>query len=168
MPHFPALSVFSGGDLCLHFPDQFCQLFLTLGFRFRVDIPGHALSIDDGGVSALPEVVIDLADTAGARLAALAFVGLEDGGRRVSWRRVNLLGGLAFDDPTVDLGCGSPLHLIGHMGIDVQRGAAGHMADDGRKSLRIHAVLQGSGGESMSKLVEAENEGILVEVENKA
>ena len=67
------------------------------------------------------------------------------------------MGGLAFDDPTVDLGCGSPLHLIGHMGIDIQRGAAGHMADDGRKGLHIHAVLQGSGGESMPQIVESKS-----------
>ena len=85
-----------------------------------------------------------------ARFAALTLVGLEGRGRRVSWRRINLLGGLAFDDPTVDLGCGSPLHLIGHMGIDIQRGAAGHMADDGRKGLDVHTVLQGSGGKGVA------------------
>ena len=49
-----------------------------------VDIAGDALSIDDGGVAALPQVIIDLADTAGAGLAALALIGLEGRGRRIS------------------------------------------------------------------------------------
>ena len=42
------------------------------------------------------------------------------------------------------------------MGVDVQRGAAGHMADDRRKSLHIHAVFQGGSGESMPQIVEPE------------
>ena len=35
------------------------------------------------------------------------------------------------------------------MSVDVQRGAAGHMADDRGKGLHIHAVLQGGSGEGM-------------------
>ena len=69
------------GDLRLHLPDQGGQLFLTLRLRFGVDVPGHAPAVDDGGVAALPQVVVDLADASGARLAPLAFVGLEGAGR---------------------------------------------------------------------------------------
>ena len=138
------------GDFLLHLLDQLGQLFLTLFLCFGIYIPSHALSIDNGRVSAFPEVFADLADTAGAGLAALALVGLEGGGRRDSWRRVNLLGGFTFGDPTVDLSGGSPLHLARHMGVDIQGSAAGHMADDGRKGLDVHTVLQGSGGKGVA------------------
>ena len=40
------------------------------------------------------------------------------------------------------------------MSVDVQRGAAGHMADDRGKGLHIHAVLQGGSGEGMPQIVE--------------
>lgn len=65
-------------------------------------------------------MVVDLADTAGAWIPTLALVGLEGGGRRVSWRRVNILGSFAFCDPAVDLDCGRPLHLIGDVSVNVQ------------------------------------------------
>ena len=61
-----------------------------------------------------------MADTAGAGLAALALVGLEGRGWQIFWRHITLLGSFAFDDPTVNLGCGSPLHLARHMGVDIQ------------------------------------------------
>lgn len=51
-------------------------------------------------------------------------------------------------------GYGSPLHLVRDMSVDVQRGAAGHMADDRGKGLHIHAVLQGGSGEGMPQIVE--------------
>lgn len=41
------------------------------------------------------------------------------------------------------------MHLVRDMSVDVQRGAAGHMADDRGKGLHIHAVLQGGSGEGM-------------------
>ena len=41
------------------------------------------------------------------------------------------------------------------MGVDIQRGAAGHMADDRGKGLHIHAVLQGGSGEGMPQIMEA-------------
>lgn len=40
------------------------------------------------------------------------------------------------------------------MSVDVQRGAAGHMADDGGERLYIHPVLQGGSGEGMPQIVE--------------
>ena len=60
------------GNLRLHLPDQFGQLRLALGLRCRVDVPGHALAVDLGGVATLPQVAIDLGDTPGARFAVLA------------------------------------------------------------------------------------------------
>ena len=66
-------------------------------------------------------------------------------------------------------------HCIGclflHPGCDVGVCAEGkarievpqHTGD----RLDVHAVLQGQRGEGVAKLVEAENEAILVEVENK-
>ena len=71
---------FPGGDLRLHFPDQFCQFFLTLLLRFGVDVPGHALAVDDGGVAALPQMAVDLADASGTWFASLSLVGLEGAG----------------------------------------------------------------------------------------
>lgn len=40
-------------------------------------------------------------------------------------------------------------HIVRDMGVDVQRGGCGHMAQHGRKGLQIHAVLQRQGGERM-------------------
>ena len=65
-------------------------------------------------------MVIDLADAAGVWFAALTLVGLEGGGCRVSWRRIDILGSFVFDNPTVDLGCDSPLHLVRDMSADIQ------------------------------------------------
>ena len=72
---------FHRSNLLLHFPNQLGQFFFTFLLGAGVDVAGHAFSADGGGVAALPEVVVDLADTAGAGLAALALVGLEGGGR---------------------------------------------------------------------------------------
>ena len=41
------------------------------------------------------------------------------------------------------------------MGVDIQRGAAGHMADDSGERLYIHPVLQGGSGEGMPQIMEA-------------
>ena len=71
---------FHGSNLLLHLPDEGGQLFFTFLLGRGVDVPGHALSVNGRGVAALPEVVVDLADTAGAGLAALALVGLEGEG----------------------------------------------------------------------------------------
>lgn len=47
-----------------------------------INVAGVLFAIGpDGGVAALPEIFGDLADTSGARLATLSFVGPED-----AWR----------------------------------------------------------------------------------
>ena len=117
---------FSGGDLCLHFPDQFCQLFLTLGFRLRVDVPAHAPAVDDGGVAALPQMAVDLADASGTRFAPLSLVGLEGAG---GWfLGCRFLPGFRFGSPDslVDLVRRVLPHGIGDVGVGVQGGGAGH------------------------------------------
>lgn len=42
------------------------------------------------------------------------------------------------------------------MGVDIQRGAAGHVADDGAQRLDVHSVLQRGGGEGVPEIVEPE------------
>ena len=52
------------------------------------------------------------------------------------------------------------------MGVGAQGEARVVVPQHTGNRLDIHAVLQRQGGEGVSKLVEAENEAILVEVEN--
>ena len=58
------------------------------------------------------------------------------------------------------------LHLPGGVGVGAQGEARVVVPQHTGNRLDIHAVLQRQGGEGVSKLVEAENEAILVEVEN--
>ena len=73
---------FRCGDLLFYLPDQLRQLHFALGLGLCVHIPGHALAVDDGGVAALPQVVIDPADATSARFAPLPLAGLEGAGGR--------------------------------------------------------------------------------------
>ena len=47
-----------------------------------------------------------------------------------------------------------PAHLIGDMGVDVQRGAAGDVTDDGGEGLDVHTVLQRGRAECVTQIVE--------------
>ena len=140
---------FRCGDLLFYLPDQLRQLHFALGFRFRVDIPGHALAVDDGGVTALPQVVIDPTDTSGARFAPLSLAGLEGAGD--GFLGYGLLSGFRFGspDPPVDLvRCVLP-HGVSDVSVCVQGGGAGHVANDGAQGLDIHPMLQRGCGEGM-------------------
>ena len=109
----------------------------------------------DGGVAAFPEAVADLGDTAGTGSAAIALVGLEvrHGGLwRIGW---GFLLCFHLSDTLVDTCGGGLTHIVGDVGVDIQRGRGGHMADDGGKGLNIHAVFQSCCGESMPQVVEA-------------
>ncbi len=80
------------------------------------------------------------------------FLGLESGhgslsGNSILWPRLRL------GDAPVDLRCRGAVHLIRDVGVDVQRGGGGHMAQDGGESLDVHAVFQSVGSESVPKLV---------------
>ena len=81
--------------------------------------------------------------------------------RRCPLRAWNVLGG-GFWGATSRLGFGSALpippvdlvrralpHGIGDVGVGVQGGGAGHMADNGAQRLDVHAVFQGGGGEGV-------------------
>ena len=126
---FSPFSPFSlSGELRLHLPDQLCQLRLALGFCFRVDVPGHALPVDLGGVATLPQVVIDLGDTPGARLTVFALDWLE--GSSAGRFRCFLVRRLCPGDGPVDFVRRLLPHFVGDMGVHVQRGGTGHMADD--------------------------------------
>ncbi len=82
-----------GSDLLFHPRDHPGQLFLTLGLGWSVDVPGHALPVDFRRVPSLPEVVIDLGDAAGARLAVFSFDRLEGRPGRLFRSRCLRLGG---------------------------------------------------------------------------
>ena len=86
-------------------------------------------------VPPFPQVVIDLADTAGARFAPLSLVGLEGAG---GWfLGGGFLSGFRFGSPDslVDLVRRVLPHGIGDVGVGVQGGGGGDMADDGERVL---------------------------------
>ena len=78
----------------------------------------------DGGVAAFPEMIVDLADTAGAWFAALPLVWLKGAGIRFSGSNFRFCLWRFPPNPQVDLCSRCPLHLVCHMGVNVQRGAA--------------------------------------------
>lgn len=64
-------------------------------------------------------MVVDLADTAGAWLAALAFVGLKGAGGGFAGRSFSGVQGSVSSNPLIDFcRCGA-LHFVGDMGVDV-------------------------------------------------
>ena len=89
---------FVSGDLRFHLLDQACQKFLTLLPGLGVHIAGVFFAVwPDGGVAALPQMIVDLADTAGAWLAALTLVGLKGAGGGFAGRSVG--GGVCLPTP---------------------------------------------------------------------
>ena len=144
-PFFP---FFPGGDLRLHLPDQLGQLHLALGLCFRIHVLGHALAVDLGGVAALPQVVIELGDTPGSRFAVLALDRLK-GGSAGWFRRLPLRRFSPGDGPVNFVRRLLP-HFVGDMGVHVQRGGTGHVADDCGQGFHVHPVLQSAGGKGVA------------------
>ena len=71
-------------DLCLHLHNQYFQLLPTLLAGVGVDIAGVLFAVGPfGRVAAFKQVVVDLADAAGARPALAAHIGLEVGHSRL-------------------------------------------------------------------------------------
>lgn len=71
---------FDGGNLRFHLHNQPLQLILALLSGFSVDLPGVLLSIEPhGGIPSLKQVVVDLADAAGAGLSPCAHTRFESG-----------------------------------------------------------------------------------------
>lgn len=109
------------------------------------------------GVPALPQMVIDLGDAARSGFAPLTLVGLKSAGGWLLGCYVSLcLRRVCFPNALVDLCCRFPPHLIGDMGIDVQRSAAGHVPDDGGECLDVHAVFQRGRYECVTQVVESD------------
>ena len=80
-PFYFVSAVLFPGDLRFHLLDQVCQQFLTFLPGLGVHIAGVFFAVwPDGGVPSFPQMVVDLADTAGAWLAPLTLVGLKGAG----------------------------------------------------------------------------------------
>ena len=72
-----------------------------------------------------------------------------EGGHGSLFRLFLLFCDLCLGDALVDLHrCFLP-HLVSDMGVSVQRGGAGHMAQDSGQRLDVHPVGQGVGGEGV-------------------
>ena len=102
-------------------------------------------------------MVVDLSDAACSGCAPLTLVGLESAGGWFLGCYVSLcLRWACFPNALVDLCCRFPPHLIGDMGVDVQRGAAGYVPDDGGECFRVHTVFQCGSTERMSKIMKSD------------
>ena len=88
-----------------------------------------------------------------AGLSAPSFSCLE-GGHRSLFRLLLLLRDLRLGDAEVYLHRRPLPHLIRDMGVGVQRGGAGYMAQDGGQGLHIHSVGQSVGCECMPQIME--------------
>ena len=120
-----------------------------------VDIAGVLFPIwPDGGVAPLPELPIDFGGTARTRFAPLSLAGTEGAGGWFSGCGFNFLWVRPADAP-VDFYGRRPAHLIGDVGVDVQRGAAGYVTDDGGEGLDVHSMFQRNRGKCVSKIVKA-------------
>ena len=125
-------TLFFGGDFCFYFCYHFCQQCFTFFLAVGVDVSVMLFAVrSDWGVAALPEFFVDLADAPGARLAALAFVGLEGTGGRFLRDRLIFWLRLGFADATVDFHCRCPVHLVDDATYD------------GGQGLDVHNMLQG-------------------------
>ena len=100
-------------------------------------------------INALPDAQIFLVS---ACLSAPPFPCLE-GGHCSLFRLFFLLCNLRLGDALVDLHRRFLPHLVSDMGVGIQRGGAGHMAQDGGQRLNIHSIGQGVGGEGMAQIV---------------
>jgi len=58
------------------------------------------------------------------------------------WQDANGICRPRLDDAAVDVGRSRLAHIVGDVGVDVQRGGGRHVAQHGRERLHIHAVLQ--------------------------
>ena len=71
-------------DLRLHLHDQGLEILLALLAGVGIDIAGVFFTVGPlGGVASLKETVVDLGDTASARLTLAAHIGLEIGHSRL-------------------------------------------------------------------------------------
>ena len=136
---------FLGGNLCLHLSYHFRQQFFTFLLAVGIDVAGVFFTVwPDRGIPPLPEFLVDLGDTACASFAPLAFVGLEGAGSGLLRRSFGCCLRISLANALVNLHCRCPAHIVGDVGVDIQRGAAGDMTNDGGECFYIHAMFQGN------------------------
>lgn len=145
------------GNFRFHLENHFRQLFFAFIFTVGVGVPGMFFAVrPDGGVASLPQMIVDLSDAPGAWFTAFPFVRLEGAGSELPGCGSRLRCGLDLADPLVNLKRRCLPHLVSNMRIDVQRGAAGYVANYRGESLDVHAVLQGHGSEQVTQVVETD------------
>ena len=106
----------------LHLDNQRCQLFLALLAGMGIDVAGVLFAVDPlGRVAALKQVVVDLADAARPRSAMRGTVRREGYGRS-GFLMFRFFLHLRHGDTLVNVPGRVPLHFIGDVGVDVQRG----------------------------------------------
>jgi len=146
-----SLLPFQFRQFSLHLDDQHLEFFLAFLAGMGVDVAGVLFAVDPGGrVAALPQVRPLLCDTSGAGSALLARDRLEVGydglfalaGGSIPPRLVAVLRRRRLADAAVDVGGGLPLHIVGDVGIDVQRSRRRYMAQHGGEGLDVHAALE--------------------------
>ena len=109
---------------------QFCFAFFA---GVGIDILGNVLAMCiSGGVFALPEVVVLLADIAGAGFSVFGLGRLEGAGLNAGFFFLRGHGCVGFSDLTVDFHRRLLLHQIGDVGVNVQRGCRRNVPDDRR------------------------------------
>lgn len=113
---------FDRSNLRFHLNDQFCQFGLALLLGLTINITGMLLAVGPHwGVASFPEAWSDFFEVAGAGLSLFALISLEC--RHGLGRGLNrwlLCFRLSY--APVNVGGGLPLHLLGCVGINIQRG----------------------------------------------
>ena len=108
-------------NLPLHFLDHGGEFFFAIFTSLSIDIAGNSFAVGiSWGVFALPEVVVELVDAAGACFAVLTFVWLEAALIGVLFLLIRRHGSVSLADLVVDFYRRLLLHGVGHMGVDVQ------------------------------------------------
>lgn len=128
--------------------DEHLQFLLTLLPGVGVDAFRVLGAVRPGGrVASLEEVIVDLGDAAGSRLAGTPHDWLEVG----EWilRRLRRVLRYLIAQAPIDFGGGFAEHIASDVCVDVQRCRRRHMAQHGGECLDVHAVLQRHGGKGM-------------------
>lgn len=148
--HLVFYSNLFSGDFRFHLGNHLRQQFFAFLLAVGIDIPGVPPAIGPfWGEPTLPKVVVKAGYAARSGLADFALIWIKSGPMaRFSGLAGYTLAGvdsrctrLAFGNAPIDLHCRRPPHIIGDVGVDVQRGAAGDVADDGGQRFHVHAMF---------------------------
>lgn len=127
-----------GGDFCLHFCNQAGEQRFTFLLGFGVDIAAGVFFAvrPHGGITSLPQVVVDFRHAAGTGFPFFALAGLEMAHvrffRRICGIITPVLSGivhrrLRLADSTVNACRRLGSHIVGNVGVNVQRCFGGYM-----------------------------------------